>query len=106
MSSLFGTVISSTTCESDAATRRLCDLLDTLIAIRIDVGHSANGVAASRALGPEQMREVRVLLDRAIASTKEMFESNYRSLGADEAEPARHSGEVAPRPVATAPPSR
>jgi hypothetical protein len=44
------------------------ELLDTLIAIRMGVGHSANGIAASPTLGPEQMREIRVLLDCAIAS--------------------------------------
>jgi hypothetical protein len=103
MSSLSGTVTSAVTWERDVATRRLCDLLDTLIAIRIDVGHSANGVAASHTLGPAQMREVRVLLDRAIASTKQMFESTYRSLIADEAKPALQSEEASPRPVATAP---
>ena len=63
----------------DTPTRRLGDLLDTLIAIRMDVGHSANGIAASPALGPEQMREVRVLLDCAIASAKEMFDSIHHS---------------------------
>lgn len=36
--------------DSEVATRRVCDLLDTLIAIRIDVGHGANGVAASPVL--------------------------------------------------------
>jgi hypothetical protein len=41
------------------------ELLDTLIAIRMGVGHSANGIAASPTLGPEQMREIRVLLDCA-----------------------------------------
>ena len=101
-----GTSISATPSERETATRGMGDLLDTLIAIRIDVGHSANGVAASRVLGPEQMREVRVLLDRAIASTKEMFESTYRSLIADEAKPAPQVDEGSLRAVATAAESR
>jgi hypothetical protein len=58
----------------DTTTRRLGDLLDVLIAIRIDVGHSANGLDPSPAPGPEEMQVVRVLLDDAIASAKEMFE--------------------------------
>jgi hypothetical protein len=64
----------------DTATRRLGDLLDTLIAIRMDVGHGANGVAASPALTPMQMQEVRALLDSAIASAKEMFDSIHNSV--------------------------
>ena len=67
----------------DVATGRVCDLLDTLIAIRIDVGHSANGVAASPVLGPGQMRDLRALLDSAIASTREVFESVCRAQNAD-----------------------
>src|SRR5450432_4270153 len=66
----------------DTATRRLGDLLDTLIAIRMDIGHSANGIAASPALGPEQMSEVRVLLNHAIGSTREMFDSIHASAAA------------------------
>jgi hypothetical protein len=61
--------------ERDIDARHLGDLLDTLIAIRMDVGHNANGIAASPALGPQQMRELRALLDHAIASTKQVFES-------------------------------
>jgi len=63
----------------DTATRRLGDLLDTLIAIRMDVGHGPNGVAASPALSPAQMQQVRALLDYAVASAKEMFDSIHNS---------------------------
>jgi hypothetical protein len=71
MSSLPQSSISPTSSfEREATTRRLCDLLDILVAIRIDVGDGANGIAASPALGPAEMREVRVLVDRAIASAK------------------------------------
>ena len=63
--------------------RSLGDILDVLIAIRMDVGHSANGVAASPTLLPEQMSEVRLLLARAIASTKEVFDSILWSDGSD-----------------------
>ena len=69
--------------EWGVAARHLGDLLDTLIAIRMDVGHSANGIAASPALGAEQIRGVRVLLDSAIASTKEIFDSAHFSSGSD-----------------------
>jgi hypothetical protein len=79
--------------EWGTAARHLGDLLDTLIAIRMDVGHSANGIAASPALGPEQMRGVRALLDSAIASTKEMFDSAHFSSDSGVASPS-------PRPAA------
>jgi hypothetical protein len=59
------------------------ELLDTLIAIRMGVGQSANGIAASPTLGPEQMREIRVLLDCAIASAKEILDSIPYSLALD-----------------------
>ena len=85
--------------DSEVATRRVCDLLDTLIAIRIDVGHGANGVAASPILSPEQLHDVRVLLDLAIASTKEIFESVCRSQNADQIDPSEHRG-VTPRHTA------
>ena len=67
--------------ESDAARgtesniRLLCDLLDTLIAIRIDVGHGANGMAASPALDAKQLQGIRLMLGRAIASTKDLLGS-------------------------------
>jgi hypothetical protein len=76
--------------RSDTATRRLGELLDILIAIRIDVGHSANGLDASPALSPEEMRVVRVLFDDAIASAKEMFESAHHSATADVVPPFPH----------------
>jgi hypothetical protein len=74
--------------NTDTAARRLGDLLDTLIAIRMDVGHGANGIAASPAPGPEQLREVRALLDCAIASAKEIFGSLHLSAAADVAAPS------------------
>jgi|SRR5450631_567226 hypothetical protein len=86
--------------KRDADTRRVSDLLDTLIAIRIDVGHSANGVAASPTLGSEQMREVRALLDQAIASAKEIFGSVYRSQSSDQVGPSRHTRRVTLRCMA------
>jgi hypothetical protein len=100
MSSLPDTDNLSALYKSDAATRRVCDLLDTLIAIRIDVGHSANGSAASPSLSAEQMREVRALLDRAIATTKEIFGSIHRSTVSDG--PSRRHQRVKPRRMAGA----
>jgi hypothetical protein len=61
--------------QSDTDARRMGDLLDTLIALRLEMGHGANGSAASPALGPEKMREVRELLDCAVASAKEILDS-------------------------------
>ena len=80
----------------DTAARRLGDLLDTLIAIRMDVGHSANGIAESPILGPEQMGEVRVMLDCAIASTKEIFRSIHLSAASDAASPIPRDRSVTP----------
>lgn len=98
MSSLPGTDNLTTLYKSDAVTRNICDLLDTLIAIRIDVGHSANGSAASPTLSAEQMREVRALLDRAIATTKEIFGSIHRSPASDG--PSRRDRRAKPRRMA------
>ena len=64
--------------ERNIAARRLGDLLDTLIAIRMDVGHSANGIATSPMLEPKQMHGVRVLLD----VTMGIRNRKPRSLGA------------------------
>jgi hypothetical protein len=66
--------------QRDTDARRMGDLLDILIALRMDVGHSANGIAASPTLGPKQMREVRVLLDCAMTSAKEILDSIPYSL--------------------------
>ena len=52
---------------------RLYDLLDTLVALRLDVGASAKGLAAETTLGPERIAAVRLLLDRAIESTKDII---------------------------------
>ena len=59
----------------ESNTRLLCDLLDTLIAIRMDVGHGPNGVAASPDLGPDQLRGIRLMLDHAITSAKGLLGS-------------------------------
>jgi hypothetical protein len=86
--------------EMDTAAYRLSHLLDTLIAIRMDLGHSANGIAASPSLDPAGMQEVRVLLDRAIASAKEIFESVYRSPDSDQVGPPRQTRRVTLRRMA------
>lgn len=56
-----------------SASRRLGDLLDTLVAIRIDVGRDAQGCAPARALGPTEVQQIRVLVDSAIATTRDPF---------------------------------
>jgi hypothetical protein len=76
-------ILSSPSNQRDTDARRMGDLLDVLIALRIDVGHSANGLAASPTLGPQEMREVRLLLDCAIASAKEILDSIPYSLASD-----------------------
>ena len=100
MSSLPGTDNLSALYKSDAVTRGVCELLDTLIAIRIDVGHSANGSAASPTLTAEQMREVRALLDHAIATTKEVFGSIHRSPASDDVGASRRDRRAKPRRMA------
>jgi hypothetical protein len=52
---------------------RLYDLLDTLVAMRLDVGASPKGLVAETTLGAEKIAAVRLLLDRAIESTKDFI---------------------------------
>jgi|SRR5450631_1845871 len=83
--------------------RRLGGFLDTLIAIRMDVGQRANSIAASSSSGAAQMREIRELLDVAIASAKEMFGSIHVARAPGAASPFRVNGErrliAKPEPV-------
>ena len=55
---------------NDSAARRMYDLLDTLVAMRLDFGTNAEGKAAALTLGPEKMQAIREMLDQAIASTR------------------------------------
>ena len=59
--------------HSESVTRELCALLDTLVALRMDLGHDANGTVASPTLGPSQMREIRLILDGAIVLAKDII---------------------------------
>ena len=59
--------------HSDSVTRELCALLDTLVALRMDLGNDANDIAASPALRPSEMHEIRLILDGAIASAKNII---------------------------------
>ena len=83
MATFPNSILATPSNQRDTDARRMGDLLDLLIALRMDVGHSANGIAASPSLGPEQMREVRVLLDCAILSAKEILDSIPYSLPSD-----------------------
>ena len=56
--------------RNDSAARRLYDLLDTLLAMRLDFGTNAEGQAAALTLGPEKIQGIRDMLDQAIASTR------------------------------------
>ena len=56
--------------RDDSAARRLYDLLDTLVVMRLDFGTNAEGKAAALTLGAEKMQAIRDMLDQAIASTK------------------------------------
>ena len=53
-----------------SAPARLYDLLDMLIATRLTFGRGPEGDAVSTALGPEQVAQVRSMLDAAIGTTK------------------------------------
>jgi hypothetical protein len=57
----------------DGVAVRLYDLLDTLVAMRLDFGSNAEAKAAALALGPEKIEEIRAMLDRAIGSKKEII---------------------------------
>ena len=59
--------------HNDSVARDLWDLLDILVALRMDLGHSANGMAASPALDPIQMQVIRLVLDDSIALTKNII---------------------------------
>jgi hypothetical protein len=69
--------------SQDANARRLYDLLDTLVAIRIDFGTNADGQAAEHTLGPAKMEGIRHLLDQAIASTKDIIGALERPLSSE-----------------------
>jgi hypothetical protein len=56
--------------HNDSAARRLYDLLDTFLAMRLDFGTNAEGKAAALTLGPEKIQAIRDMLDQAIASTR------------------------------------
>ena len=56
-----------------SSARRLYELLDTLVAIRMDFGDIAEGEAAALSLGSEKIQGIRALLDEAIKSTKEII---------------------------------
>jgi len=58
--------------DHEVATR-LYDLLDTLVAMRMDFGTNAEGQAAAASLGPEKILAIQTLLDRAITSTKDII---------------------------------
>ena len=64
--------------EGISTAHRLYDLLDTLVAMRLDVGDSAKGDAAAATLGPDKIHGIRDLLDCAIASTKEIIDGIAR----------------------------
>lgn len=50
--------------------QRLYELLDTLVAMRMDFGAADNKAQDAEAFGPEKMAGARQMLDAAIASTK------------------------------------
>ena len=50
--------------------QRLYELLDTLVAMRMDFGAAPNKAQDHEVFGPEKMAGARQMLDAAIASTK------------------------------------
>ena len=59
--------------HDDSVDRRLYQLLDTLLAMRIDFGHEVAAQAGAEPPDPQRMQDIRTLLDVAIASTKEII---------------------------------
>jgi hypothetical protein len=70
-------VMLASECE---AARRLCDLLDTLVAMRWDVGTGAKRQAAEVTLDPEKIATIRLLLDHAIDATKMIIGDTTRPM--------------------------
>lgn len=62
---------------------RLYDLLDTLVAMRMDFGTNSKGKAAEHTLGAEKIAAIRVLLDLAISSTKDIIGAIHRPQSVD-----------------------
>lgn len=67
--------------HDSASARNLYDLLDTLVAIRLDVDEGAHSAGMATGLSAEETQGVRKLLDRAIASTKNIIEDLTRPIG-------------------------
>lgn len=60
--------------------RRLYDLLDSLVALRLEVAEGAEGEEALAVLGRAKVCEVQTMLDVAIASTKKIIGEVERPL--------------------------
>jgi hypothetical protein len=67
--------------RDNATACRLYDLLDTLVAMRLDFGTNDEGKAAAATLGPEKMKGIRDLLDQAITATKDIIGALHRPPG-------------------------
>ena len=59
--------------QDESTTHQLCNLLDMLVSLRIDLGHDANGVSESPLMGPEQMRAARLMVDQAISTVRSII---------------------------------
>jgi hypothetical protein len=60
--------------DANSPRARLYTLLDTLVAVRMDLSQVINGADGVDRLHDARLRKVRILLDTAIASTKDIIE--------------------------------
>ena len=67
--------------HDSVSARNLYELLDILVAMRIDIGEGHNGGGAATGLSAERVQGVRELLDRAILSTRGIIDTLTRPAG-------------------------
>ena len=68
-----GTPGRDATAIDDARRQRMNALLDTLVAVRMDLSRALGGGVAAGPTGATKLKEVRGLLDSAIVATKDLI---------------------------------
>lgn len=68
-----GTPGRDATTVDDARRQRMYALLDTLVAVRMDLSRALGGGMAAGAAGATKLKEIRGLLDNAIVATKDLI---------------------------------
>ena len=61
------------TAVDDARRQRMYALLDTLVAVRMDLSRALGGGVAAGPAGATKLKEIRGLLDSAIVATKDLI---------------------------------